>query len=278
MYSFKSGGSGDPSELKAIVFALVPCLLFIGFLTFVHRLSTATPVVKVRVAPPPPPAPPVRTSELPPPPAVDMNARFRVAPASFRGINFATRSYGTYQLSNGTSRELVLVDGQYRDFGETQQWFDLNDVVYTDLTGDGKPEAIVMLTHLECGRQCDGGKNLVYIYSHEDGVLNEILKFESGSGMDGCSLKALTVRNKQLTLDLFGKCPKPSGTSGESPTTPSDNVRRDTYDLTHLEFFFNGRRLGERKRTVLTLPDHNEVNYGVEVNILDKRIPDRRDL
>jgi hypothetical protein len=273
MNSFKSGSSGDPSELKAILFALVPCLLFIGFLTFVHRLSTATPVVKVRVAPPPPPAmpaPPVRISELPPP-AVDMNARFRVVPSSFRGINFATRSYGTYQLSDGTNRELVLVDGQYRDFGETQQWFDLNDVVYTDLTGDGRPEAIVMLTHLECGRQCDGGKNLVYIYSHEDGVLSEILKFEGGSGLGGCSLKSLMVRNKVLTLDLFGKCPQPATDTGEY-------VRRDTYDVTRLEFFFNGRRLGERKRTVVTLPDLHEVNYGVDIHIFDDRTPNQRDL
>ena len=275
MNSFKSGSSGDPSELKAILFALVPCLLFIGFLTLVHRLSTATPVIKVRVAPPPPPAmplPPLQITELPPPPpSIDMNARFRVVPASFRGINFTTRSYGTYQLSDGTNRQLVLVDGRYREFGETQNWFDLNDVVYTDLTGDGRPEAIVMLTHLECDRQCDGGKNLVYIYSREDGVLNEILKYESGSGMDGCSLKSLTVRNKVLTLDLFGRCPQPAGASGQY-------LRRDTYEVTRLEFFFNGRRLGERKRTVVTLPDHHEVNYGVELYIYDARTLNQGDL
>ena len=47
---------------------------------------------------------------------------------------------------------LVLIDGQFREFSEIRQhWFDLNDVFYTDLTGDGSPEAIVMLTHLECG-------------------------------------------------------------------------------------------------------------------------------
>ena len=269
MNSFTRGGSADPSEVKAILFALVPCLLFIGFLTAVYRLSPATPVVKVHIAQPPRPAmpvPPVRETEPPPPPRVDMNARFRVVPASFRGINFATRSYGTYQSSDGSSHDLVLVDGHYREFIISNQLFDLNDVLYTDLTGDGRPEAIVLMTHLECAQQCDGGKNLVYVYSHENGILTEILKFESGSGMDGNSLKSLTVKNKQLTLELFGDGPS------------NDLVVRDTYKLTRVEFFFNGRKLVEKKQTVLTVPNHNEVTYGVDVHINDGHTPDQRDL
>ena len=267
--SFTRGGSADSGEVKAILFALIPCFLFIGFLAFVFREAPrkAQHVFSVRDVPPPAvPAPPIRVTELPPPRPPDMNARFRVAPSSFRGIDFATRSYGTYQSSDSTKHELVLVDGHYRGFGDTQQWFDLNDVLYTDLTGDGKPEAIVMMTHLECAQRCDGGKNLVYIYSHEDGILTEILKYESGSGMDGNSLKSLTVKNKQLTLELFGDGPS------------NDLVIRDTYKLTRVEFFFNGRKLVERKQTVLTVPNHNEVTSAVDVHISDGRTPDQRDL
>lgn len=265
--SFKRSGSADPSEVKAILFAVLSCLLFIGFLTFVYRIprNERRVIRVVQSAPPAMPVPPIRATEPPPPPPADMNARFRVVPSSFRGINFATRSYGTYKLADGTKHELVLVDGQYREFGETQQWFDLNDVLYTDLTGDGRPEAIVLMTHLECARQCDGGKNLVYVYSHEDGILTEILKYESGSGMDGNSLKSLTVKNKQLTLDLFGDVPS------------SDLVIRDTYKLTRVEFFFNGRKLVERKRTVLTVPNRNEVTSAVDVHIFDGRTPDQSD-
>jgi len=263
-FSNSFSGPAEPSEVKAVLFALLSCFLFIGFLTVVQRRSirSETRVTKFRAYAPPAPEMPVPPLEVPQPPLPpDMNARFRVVPASFRGIDFATRSYGNYQLSNGTNRELVLIDGQFREFGNSQHWFDLNDVYYTDLTGDGSPEAIVMLTHLECGRMCDGGKNLIYVYS-QNHPLEEILKYESGSGIEGCSLKSLTVDKKQLTLDLFGKCPPPSGIL-------DDFVKRETYDLTRVEFFFNGRKLVEKKKTFLTLPNRGEVSYGVDVRISD---------
>jgi hypothetical protein len=267
--SFNPSAPADAGEVKAILFALVSCFIFIGFLTAFQGRSVKVAKTSTRIrvyAPPPPemPVPPLRVPDAPSPP--DMNARFREVPPNFRGIDFATRSYGNYEFSNGTNRELVLVDGQFREFGNSQQnWFDLNDVVYTDLTGDGSPEAIVLLTHLECGRMCDGGKNLVYIYS-QNHPLQEILKYESGSGIEGCSLKSLTVKNRQLTLDLFGKCPPPSGII-------DDFIQRETYDLTRVEFFFNGKQLVPKKKTVLTLPNRGEVSYGVEVRIDDKSSP-----
>ena len=266
--SFNPTGPADPAEVKAVLFALVSCFVFIGFLTVVHRRSIRIEKRAARfhvVSPPAPemPVPPLRVPDVPSPP--DMNARFREVPPNFRGIDFATRSYGNYELSNGANRDLVLIDGQFREFGDSQHWFDLNDVFYTDLTGDGSPEAIVMLTHLECGRMCDGGKNLIYIYS-QNHPLQEILKYESGSGLEGCSLKSLTVEKRTLTLDLFGKCPPPSGIIDEF-------VHRETYDLTRVEFFFNGKRLVPKKKTALTLPNRGEVSYGVDVRIDDERTP-----
>lgn len=213
------------------------------------------------------PAPPVATTE---PPPADQNWRFREVPANFRGINFKTRSYGTYEFPNGKSRDLVLIDGKFRDYGDSEHWFDLDDVLYTDLTGDGSPEAIVLMTHFECGQRCDGGKNLLYVYS-QNYPLQEILKYESGSGMDGCSLKSVTVRNKQLTLDLFGNCLQQSKAS-------SDYIIRDTYYITRTEFFFNGKQLVPKKKTVLTVPNQHEVTRGVEVRILDDRFPTPHEL
>lgn len=258
------------AELKAVLFAGLSCFLFIGFLTVVSSLRASRNerrVTKIRAYPPPQsaiPLPPVRETRPPKPP--DQNSRFRAVPPNFLRINFATRSYGNYELSNGTNRDLVLIDGKFREFVDSQHWFDLDDVYYTDLTGDGSPEAIVMMTHRECGRQCDGGKNLVYVYSQDypqDYPMNEILKYESGSGLDGCSMKSLAVKNRQLTLELFGRCPQPAGTSHEY-------IRRETYDVTRLEFFFNGKQLVQKKKTFLTLPDHNELSYGVDVRIEDR--------
>ena len=263
---FSSSGLADNAELKAILFALGSCFLFIGFLAAVQRSGAMDikPVVKVRVSPQPPPPPPAPliTERVP-----DMNDRFRVVPTNFKGLDFATHSYGDYQLSDGTNRHLVLIDGKFRDFGDASNWFDLNDVFYTDLTGDGKPEAIVMITHLECGRTCDGGKNLLYVFSQKSGVVNQILKYESGSGLEGCSLKSLVVKNGRLSLDLFGRCPQPAGTSQEF-------VTQETYNLTRLDFSFNGTELVQKNKTVLLVPNRHEVSYGVEVRITDNRTPE----
>lgn len=273
-----SSKPADPAEVKAILFAVGVCVLFIGFLTTVHRSEQrhirTTVITNYEPPPPPRPVPPVSVTE---PPVPDLNARFRVVPAEFRGINFLTHNYGPYEFSNGTTRDLVLIDGKARHYEDSQeQQFDLSDVLYTDLTGDGNPEAIVLLTHLGCGQKCDGGKSLLYVYSQEY-PMQEILKYESGSGLDGCSLKSINVKNGRLTLDLFDRCPKPAGGSTEYVTS-TEYVRRATYDVTRLEFFFNGKQLVQRKKTFLTLPDRNEVSYGVQVNIVDKRLPPPHEL
>lgn len=251
------------SEKKAIGFAVLSCLVFIGLLSVVTRSSARTGKYQRKVliadsAPASRPTTAPMSTHRPP----DSNTRFRVAPANFRGINFATRSYGNYRFTDGTDRELVLVDGQFRDFRNLNNWFDLDDVLYTDLTGDGSPEAIVMMQHIECGRECDGGKNLLYVYS-QNYPMEEILSYESGSGMKGCSMKSLTVKNRRLTLEMFGRCPK----LGDD--APNDNVIRDTYDVTRVEFFFNGRKLVPRPSTYIRVPNRHEVNYGVEINISD---------
>lgn len=260
--SINSFKCSDPAEKKAMMFALLSCFLFIGFLTAVNRRAPRDNIAKgYAYAPsiPAKPVPPPRITDRP----LDMNSKFRVAPSNFSEINFLTRSYGNYQLSNGTNRDLVLIDGRFREIGATQHTFELDDVLYADLTGDGLPEAIALLTHTECGRECDGGKSLVYVYSKTEG-LNEILKWESGSGMESCSLKTIEVKNRRLTLELFGKCPRTPGSAREF-------VIADTYDLTRLEFFFNGRKLVPKLPTYLTVPNRYEVTYGVNVRISEDR-------
>ena len=266
MNSFTNSGPADRAELKAVVFALASCFVFIGFLVAVHRSAARNHrrTTKILLSAPPPPAPPApRVTERMP----DRNEAFRIVPSNFRGLDFATRSYGDYRFRNGTIRDLVLIDGQFRESGDTSHSFELNDVFYTDLTGDGVPEAIVMMTHLECGRMCDGAKNLIYVYSQHP-RLQEILKYESGSGIEGCSLKSLTIENKQLTLDAFGKCPPASGIIG-------DFVPYKTYDITRTEFAFDGKRLVPKKKRFLTLPNKQEVTYGVEVRISENRTPEQ---
>ena len=273
----KKSGSGGPdsSELKAILFALGACFLFIGFLTAANRSRPGKHryVARDRTYQVPAPPPPVHVPEVvtevpaPPPPPPDLNQPFRYAPKMFAGFDFKNRSYGNYTLPDGKKADLALFNGQFRHYGSTSHWFDLNDVFYTDLTGKGGVEAIALITHLECSRDaCDGGKSLIYVYSLDNGSLDEILKYESGSGINGCSLKSLIVKNRQLTLELFGKCPEPT-------TVTADNVRRETYDLTRVDFGFDGKQLVSRKKTYFSVPDCGEVTSGVQVRLSEERYP-----
>lgn len=268
-------GAADSSELKAVLFALLACFLFIGFLTAATRSKQSKRRYVVNdhtfSVPPPPPVRPAQvppvTAELPPPPPLDPNARFRIAPRNFERIDFKNRSYGNYTLSDGANVDLALINGQFREYARSNHWFDFSDVFYADLTGDGSAEAIVLLSHLECGHSCDGGKNLIYIYSLNNlNGFSEILRYETGSGQDGCSMKSLTVKNRRLSFELFGKCPQPK-------ETVNDPTRRETYDVTRVDFRFNGERLLEAKKTHLSVRDCNEVSWGVEIRIGDERSP-----
>ena len=266
MNSFKSSWMADRAELKAVVFAFATCFVFIGFLVAVHRSRNVRATTRIHISPPPPPPLPApRITERP----ADKNQMFRIVPSNFKGIDFENRSYGDYRTLHGAKRELVLADGELREVGESSQWFNLNDVFYTDLTGDGVAEAIVMITHVECVPTCDAGKNLLYVYSQNDG-LKEILKYESGSGVEGCSLNSLTVNNGRMALELFGRCPNPK----------ASNILEiyGTYDLTRVEFSFNGKKLVEKGKQFLKVPNLHEVNYGVDVRITDNRTPKPHEL
>ena len=87
-------------------------------------------------------------------------------------------------------------------------WFNLEDVYYQDVTGDGSPEAIVRLLHLRCSGSCDGGADLFYIYSRRNGRLKNIWQYETGSYAYGCGLKSFSLRGKQVVLELTNGCTK----------------------------------------------------------------------
>lgn len=259
----------DPSELKAVLFALLACFLFIGFLTAAYRLTPRnhrSVVVSYDGGSPFParPVPPRKIAEmLPPPAAPDMNARFRAVPASYENIDFANRSYGPYTFQDGKQTELTLTGGHFRLFVDSSHWFDVRDVFYTDLTGDHRPEAIVRLSHLRCLRSCDGTADLFYIYTLNEGQLKEIWQFETGTYVYGCGLKSFTTRNEQIELELFGRCVDESETSGGSRPSVIDK-------LTRLEFCFDGERFVAQRKRVVPIPVGDDANYETQIRISDE--------
>jgi len=111
----------------------------------------------------------------------------------------------------------------------------------------------------------DTGKSLLYVYS-QNYPMQEILKYESDTWINGCSLKSINVTNGKLTLDLFGKC-------SLAPETSTEDIKPKTYKVTRLEFRFNGKQLLLKKKSHLTLPDRDEISHGVQINIVDKHLP-----
>lgn len=171
-------------------------------------------------------------------------------------INFKNHSFGRYRFSNGRRIDLTLRNGEYEfNFEEVRGWFRLDDVYYADLTGDGNPEAIVMLSLVQCGGSCDGGAHLIRIY--ESG-LKEIWHYETGDKAYGCGLKSFTARPKQIVMELFGRCSRPAQ---ESPGPGKFLID----DMTRLTFKFNGRRFVRHKIEFISTATNDTKNYKPEI-------------
>ncbi|HEX7330497.1 MAG TPA: hypothetical protein VF290_03305 [Pyrinomonadaceae bacterium] len=192
----------------------------------------------------------------------DPNEKFRIVPSNFAHVDFSNRSYGLYRTFSKVNISLNLINGDY-DYsdGDGGQWFRLKDVYFTDVTGDERPEAIVLLTHVQCGVSCDGGSTLILVYKTH-GSVEEIWRFETGSNADGCGLRSLTIMRKQITVEMFGKCPNPQlGYSG-----PGKFLVGHT---TVSNFRLSGGRFVKRETEVFFAPVRDVKNYQPQIHIID---------
>ncbi len=189
------------------------------------------------------------------------NEKFRIAPEGFKQIDFENFSY-PYKFSyNGRKINFTLKDGEYEfDLTDDRGWFNFSDVFYVDLTNDGKPEAIVMLWHVSCGASCDGGAGLIYVYQSGQSKLKPLWQFETGSLGYGCGLKSFTVKDKKITMELFGRC---SNEKEDSSAMGKFQVK----DTTRLIFGFNGKKLVEEKQELISVPVRSVLNYRAEISI-----------
>jgi hypothetical protein len=187
-----------------------------------------------------------------------------VAPADvaddFHGIDFKNRSY-PYRFSWGKRINVPLKNGRYEyDFRIERGWFDVSDIYVTDLTNDGRPEAIVMLSHVACGVSCDGGSALFYIYSFDNHRLNLVWQYETGDLAYGCGLKSFTAKRGTITLELFGQC-------SQRNRTVSSTGKFHIKDLTRVTFKSTGSRFVVRKRQFVSVPERSVLNYEPEINV-----------
>lgn len=209
------------------------------------------------------PVPPVKQEVVPKPEVKEPAAQKTPSgPQAFARVDFTNRLYGRYRFSTGKRMNLKLKDGElvydYRS-GE-RGWFIYENVYYKDVTGDGTPEAVVMLSHIQCGGSCDGGSTLMYVYATRKGKLQRLWKYETGSLGYGCGLKSLTIHARQIVLETFGRC--------FLPATDNPGPRKFMIeDVTRSVFRFNGRSFTRRSLKIMKRPATDVTNYQSEIRI-----------
>lgn len=258
MLPFNDHGPIDRTERKALVVAGICCLVFIGFLGFVRRPAARIRKVTTTVTIPAPKSP-TQILESVNPASRDLLARYRGVPDNFKHVDFRNRSYGLYEYANAREIDLKLTQSEMQ-LPKNAGWFSLQDVFYNDFTGDGQPEALVRLSHVECGGSCDGGADLFYIYTQRNGQLKTLWQYETGTYAYGCGLRSLTVNQRQLTLELFGRCPKPAT---DDPGTTKFLAK----DLTFLLFEYDGQRFERLMIEYFKTRTANVKNYKPVIHI-----------
>jgi len=250
--------SDKRSRLEAQLVAAFVTLGCLGFFILINR-PPAQPSVKIANVPVATPQPPVEK----PTPAIDPNERFRSIPARWAPIDFKHYSYGQYRFSYGRKINLTLKNGEHEyDFPESRGWFSLHDVYYVDVTDDQIPEAIVDVSHVECGGgSCDGGSDLFFIYEINDkGKVKQLLRYQTGSYGYGCGLKSLNLEGKEVRFEIFGRCPRPGM---ENPGPSKFMVK----NLTHAIFWFTDKGFVELGPEFYLTPVQDLRNYRAEVHI-----------
>ena len=248
MFPFSEIGPFDRTEKKALLVAFLFCAMFVGL------LSVSAPAKRVRKKPL------TIVSTTPPPasfePPVDPLQRFRVPPENFWAFDFMNYSYGDYVSSDGKRLPLTLRQGVLE---ENPGWFELKDVFYKDLTGDGIADAIVRMWHVQCDGLCNG-TDLFFIYSTSNGKLKNLWRYETGTYTYGCGLKYAMFGNKQIVMELFGRC---STQAMVSPGPAKFLVEDSTFTV----FEFDGHRFITKSAKYIIEPMRNVKHYEPEIRI-----------
>ncbi|MDQ3820728.1 MAG: hypothetical protein M3362_24005, partial [Acidobacteriota bacterium] len=181
----------------------------------------------------------------------EQNEKVKIVPDAYKGIDFKNFTYPYQFPHDGKKINATLRNGEYEfNFEDERGWLSFSEVYYADLTGDGSPEAIVLLWHVSCGGSCNGGSALFYVYTTQQNKLKSLWRCETGSLKYGCGLKSFSVKNKEVTLELFGRCP--DGLE-ESAGTMAFLIK----DTTRLTFRFIGRKFLEEKKEFISVPERD---------------------
>jgi hypothetical protein len=242
MFPFSKFGSFDRGECKALLAAGAACLFFISVFVVIR------PRPYVSTVPIPPKKPLVSSAPVS---SGDSFETYRIKTEDFYDVDFWNYSYGSYTLSDGKKIPLTLTNTALV-ISNTSDTFALKDVYYKDVTGDGRAEAIVWISHVNCAGPCNDS-NVFYIYTVKNRQLKPIWQYETGSYAHGCGLKSLTLSGTQIILELFGDCTKQI----DDPRASEFIVKKSTFIL--LEF--DGRGFRQQSSEVVEISPTRVTNY-----------------
>jgi hypothetical protein len=170
------------------------------------------------------------------------NERFKIVPTEFETVDFKNFKYDFGRLKDGKYEVREPNNPLAGSLGYT-----FNNVFYVDLIGDNNMEAIVFLYQVGCGASCNGGADVVYFYSSNNGNAKLLDIFETGPKSGGCSLKSFTLKDKKIYIEQFGNCLKNS-TYDEREIFP---CKFCTKDETHSVYSFSNSKLRRESSNVI---------------------------
>ena len=186
-------------------------------------------------------------------------------PDGFRAVDFKSLTYPTRLRG-----QVALKDGEkvYENPEGGGDTFELRDVQFVDITGDGQPEAIAELLVVSCGVSCDGGSHLFYFFAAAGKRPRLLTRLETGSYADrGCALKSFNLDHRSLTLELFRNC-RYRGTRFQSlGVSDGSGGKFEAHQSTRFEFVFSGRQFALRHRTVLPFAAGEIKNYEPTIKV-----------
>src|SRR5215475_9440505 len=127
---------------------------------------------------------------------------------SIRAVDFRNFSYPETEglhIPHSRKRSFKLKDGALPETRDKRGFIDemgiyLSSVSYGDVTGDGKEEAIVVLSILTGGSAMP---NCVYVYTWDQPRPKLLWAFDTGDRADG-GLRRVKAENGRLLVELYG--------------------------------------------------------------------------
>lgn len=192
----------------------------------------------------------------------------KAIPAAFREVDFKNFSYPI-----SWERRTVRLEGGEREIPDEVSGgvsFDIRNVGYADLTGDGVEEAVVNLSRVSCGGSCDGGSDLFYVYAVRDGRPKLLWRIETGSLGYGCGLKSFAADARGVTIEVFKDCRLEGRNLVEAGEPEVTVFKFGAKRFTRLFFEFEKGTFALKHREVFPSPQEDVKNYSAAVRIGDE--------